>query len=586
MKKWIRLQGLIPFVLIVAAALLFWFLLLGPLVKWTVEKTGTAIVGAEVDLGKADVTLSPLGVTLSRLRVTDPGEPMKNAIEIGRIAFSLDGLNLLRRKIIINEMSAEGIMLGTERKTSGAVVKQKKKEESKEGKKKAFELPSFELPDAKEIVEKERLESIQLAESLPKEITAAEDAWKQKMNGLPDKDRIEDYRNRVEKLKTEKKRGAAALLQAATEAKSLAADIRRDLDQVKRVRNDLSADVTSWKKKIDRAEKAPLEDAKRLRARYGFSPEGLRNMSAMVFGNKIGDLIGTGLRWYGRLQPVLERAARQKGTSEAVKPLRGQGVDVRFRERHPLPDFLIGTIKVSARPKTGFFDGTIRNVTPDQDILGAPLTFVLSGRDMKDIGSLALDGTLNHVVPARPEDRITVRLQGYAIRNATISNSGSLPISLKQASADCVVQARRLPGGISATITAVFRSVDLDTGGTNVRSPLIASIAKTLSGVKDFTLTVLVNGKPNDYDIKISSDLDRILQQAAGRYVKDQGDRLERKLRDQIAEKTSGRISEAKSTLGGLNVLAKDLNARDAALNGLLNEALMTGKTGGIRLPF
>ncbi len=585
MKKWIRWQGLIPFVLFVAAALLFWFLLLGPLVKWAVEKTGTAIVGAEVDLGRADVTLSPLGVTLSRLQVTDPGEPMRNAVEIGRIAFSLDGLDLLRRKIIINEMSAEGIMLGTERKTSGAIVKQKKKEESNEAKKKAFGLPSFELPDVKEIVEKERLESLRLAESLPKEINGAEDVWKRKMSGLPDKDRIVDYRKRVEKLKATKKRGAAELLQAAADAKSLAADIRRDLDRVNSVRNDLSADVVSWKKKIDRAEQAPGEDARRLRVHYGFSPEGLRNMSAMIFGNKIGDWIGSGIRWYGRLQPVLERASGQKGKTETVKPLRGRGVDVRFRERHPLPDFLIRTIKVSARPEAGVFDGTIRNVTPDQDVLGSPITFALSGRDMKNIGSLELDGKLDHVVPARSEDRMTVRLQRYAVRKMILSDSGSLPVTLKTATADCVVQADRRSGGISATITAEFRSVDLDTGGKSAGSPLIASIAKSLSGVKDFTLTAKVNGSPEDYDIKISSDLDRVLQQAAGRFVKDQGDRFERKLEAMIAEKTSGGINEAKASLGGLNALSKDLNTTDSALNGLLNEALKTGKAG-IKLPF
>lgn len=204
---------------------------------------------------------------------------------------------------------------------------------------------------------------------------------------------------------------------------------------------------------------------------------------------------------------------------------------------------------------------------------------------MKDIGSLEIDGKLDHVVPARSDDRMTVRLQRYAVKKVILSDSGSLPVTLKKAMADCVVQADRRSGGISATITAVFRSVDLETDGKNSGSPLVASIAKSLSGVKDFTLTAKVSGTPEDYDVKISSDLDRVLQQAAGRFVKDQGDRFERKLEAMIAEKTSGGINEAKTSLGGLNALSKDLNARDAALNGLLNEALKTGKSG-IKLPF
>ncbi len=46
---------------------------------------------------------------------------MKNAIEAARISMALDSGMLLRRKVIISEMSLDGIQLNTARKTSGAI---------------------------------------------------------------------------------------------------------------------------------------------------------------------------------------------------------------------------------------------------------------------------------------------------------------------------------------------------------------------------------------------------------------------------------------------------------------------------------
>ena len=48
-------------------------------------------------------------------QVTDLQDPSRNSIEIGRVAFSLNGLNLLRRKVIIQEMAADGMRFGTPR---------------------------------------------------------------------------------------------------------------------------------------------------------------------------------------------------------------------------------------------------------------------------------------------------------------------------------------------------------------------------------------------------------------------------------------------------------------------------------------
>ncbi|MCH7616157.1 MAG: AsmA family protein [Nitrospinae bacterium] len=117
----IRWWGLGIFVVLVAAIGLLWLLVVDGLVKAKIEEEGTAAVGAKVELDAADLTLFPTGLTLTRLQVTNPDEPMTNLVEIARLTMNLDGLQLLGRKVIIDEMQVDGVQFGTARATSGAI---------------------------------------------------------------------------------------------------------------------------------------------------------------------------------------------------------------------------------------------------------------------------------------------------------------------------------------------------------------------------------------------------------------------------------------------------------------------------------
>ncbi|MCA9467577.1 MAG: hypothetical protein KC643_19325, partial [Nitrospira sp.] len=75
---------------------------------------------------------------------------------------------------------------------------------------------------------------------------------------------------------------------------------------------------------------------------------------------------------------------------EVQKPLRGKGVDVQFKEAHPLPDFLIRTTTVSVNLKMGDLAGTVRNITTDQPALGHPTTFTFSGEHLTGVKTVSL----------------------------------------------------------------------------------------------------------------------------------------------------------------------------------------------------
>ncbi len=584
MKKWIRWWGLITFVVIAALLTVFWLFFVDGIVRRVVERTGTAIAGAEVDVGRARLALSPFGLSLNGIQVTDPKNPSTNTIEIGRIAFSLDALNLLRRKVIIQEMSAEGVRFGTARKKPGFVAARDEKKPA-EKKPASFALPSFEMPDVKKILETESFGSIKLIDDAKTDIQNRRDGWQKRIAELPNRASMDSYRARIDKLKTSSRSSLQDLAGTAGEAKKIKDDLDRDLDRVRKSREALNTDLSSAKNLVAKAEQAPLDDVRRIRDKYSLSPSGLQNISQALFGAKVTSWFDSGLLWYNRLSPLLSRLSDKKGNVKIVKPVRGKGVDVKFPERNPLPDFLIRTVKASLQPEAGLFTGTIRNITTDQDILGMPLTFQFDGSGMKDVRAITLSGALDHIQPARFNDTINVLANGYRADGMALSSSKELPISLQDGLLDIDVKGLRGAEGLRATLAIKFRSVHIIAGSQEGGGPILTSLRGALSRVSEFSLFADITGEPGIYDVKVSSDLDRVLKDAIGSIVQEQSSRLEKELKTAVQAKTDEKLKELKASLGGLNSIGGNIDSVQNQLNGLLKEA--TQSAGGkIKLPF
>ncbi|MFM8550833.1 MAG: TIGR03545 family protein [Nitrospiraceae bacterium] len=321
-EGWIRWWGLGAFVGLTAAIVLVWIFLVDPFVKRAIEKTGTKLVGAKVELGAAHVTLSPLGLTLSRLQVTNPDEPMTNAVEVGRIAMSLDGLNLLRRKVIVEEMAVEGLRFAQPRQTSGAVAPSR--EPGAVAKPPAkLPLPSFEVPYIKTVMAGADLQSVKLAESLQADIKTEQENWKKRLAELPDTNKLNEYKARLDKVTSSAKGGLGGILGATGEVAAIRKDLEADIERIKSAKTDFDRQLTALKQRVDQVSKAPQEDIRRLQEKYSLSPQGLANMSGMLLGGQGGEWVRKGLTWYGKLQPMLAQAQAQPKGAEVVMRLRG-----------------------------------------------------------------------------------------------------------------------------------------------------------------------------------------------------------------------------------------------------------------------
>ena len=549
MAKWIRWWGLGAFMVVAVLAGCVWVFLVDGWVEGMIEDAGTAAVGAKVELDGADLSRFPAGLTLTRLQITNPRKPLTNVVEVARVAMGLDGLNLLRRKVIVEEMALDGVRLGTTREVSGAIHDtQPGPDSEKDAGMFSISLPSREVPDVKKILEQEDLETIRLIETLKADIKQEKEAWETRLKELPGKAQLAEYKERVKNLKKAAKGGLEGVLGGVGEVQTLKQDIEQEIQSLKDARKEFEEKVALLRTRLEQVKTAPKRDIQRLKAKYNLSPQGLANMSQSLLGDEIGSMVRQGVEWYERAKPFLEGAqALQGGESgpEVKKPLRGKGVDVHFHEENPLPEFLIKVTKASVRIDVGDLSGIVHNITNDQPTLGQPMTFTFSGEQLKGVQSVTLEGALNHVVPALSHDRLSAQAKGYQIAEVVLSKDKSWPVTLTSGLADVKVKAEVKGPQLRAQGVAGLQNLDISAGTPGDTNPLTASLSSAVQDISQVSLEANLKGTLDHYDMALSSDLDRILQNAAGKMVNDLAAKFGADLQTAISAKIAEQIGRA-----------------------------------------
>ncbi|MBI5135858.1 MAG: TIGR03545 family protein [Nitrospirae bacterium] len=560
--RFIRWRGLAAFVVLVTALTLGWLLLVDRMVKAGFEAAGTRAVGARVDVGGADLSLFPAGLTLTRIQVTDPDAPMTNAVEIARVAMTMDGALLLRRKVIVEEMAVEGVRLHTPRSRSGAIHKAPKP--AREADHALFGLA---LPDPDALLREARLEALQAADALKADLAAFRASWEKQIAELPDDDDLKAYRERIKALQQARKGGIGAVLGAVKEVKALQDDIRADAKAVRDARQRFHAELAQLQARRKALQDAPAAEARRLVTRFAHDAGLEGTLTTLAFTERVSGWVTTTHGWYQRLRPYIDRARAVHDADGA--PARGTGQDIRFPETHPLPDLLVRRASVSVQLAAGDLAGTVTNLTPDPSTLGRPLVFRFTGDRLRGIDRVAVEGTLDHVRPDAPRDRLAITVNGYRADGLALVPGGPLPLTLARGRVDLAVHATVAGGDrLAGRLALGLRDARLEAEG----SP---AVARALQGVKAVNAQATLGGTLAHPTVDVSTNLDDLLRAAAAEVARQRLETLEADVRQRLAQRLRERLGDADP-----DGLAKAIGDHLAARAGGLDEILAGVLTG------
>lgn len=578
--RWVRWWGISAFIAVCAVIIVFWYLLAGLLVKYGIEKAGTRIVGAKVELKKADLSLFPLGLTLTGLQVTNPEKPMTNAFEAGRISFGIDGIHLLRKKYIIEEMAVEGVRLNTPRKRSGALLWKKI---AGKGEREAQGPITFQVPDLKEVLSKEQITSVRTITALSENIEKDRELFKKQFEALPGKKKFDEYEARVDKLKKSGKTIGGAL-GGASEVLALQKDIQADMDRIASFRAGLEKQIVFYQNKAGEAAKEPFEDIKRIKEKY-LSAGGIANLSRYFIGGWVIDSVDNALNWRARVDKIVNAVKPQDGV-EVKKPLRGKGVYVLYPEQAPLPGLLIKRTAVSLSIPSGDIKGTVTDITDDQRVLGRPLRFALSGGRLKGLDAASFAGEISRVIPLRPKDVLDISVSGYRVKDFTLTENEWFNAVIKEGLSDFKAHGEIDAGAFKAGIETSVRSALLSATAQDVKNPAMAAAVSALSGVKGFNLRADVTGTVQRYAVDISSDIDRVFKDALGKTFTEKAEQFEAGLKKEVLQKTEKPLQDLNRNLGEFVNMDGELKKLTGMYEGLLKDLAGAGLRGIPKLPF
>ncbi len=140
-------------------------------------------------------------------------------------------------------------------------------------------------------------------------------------------------------------------------------------------------------------------------------------------------------------------------------------------------------------------------------------------------------------------------------------------------------------GSFDVEFAAEYKDALFSTVTKKGSSTLTLALASVLSDVKRFKLKGKVSGKRDDYKLKLSSDLDKVLKSAVGRMLKKESDRFVSDLKKAINSEVKAPLRKLKAEAAKLGNIDKELSSKLKVLKDQLKNSRKL-KPKGLKLPF
>ncbi len=557
-----RWSGLLAFIVISALITVTGMFLLEPFVKNQLASYLSEKNGATVDIGDVRINYWPLQMTIRQIEIGDSQNLNLNAVQIERVNFQLSVDDLLLKKLIVDDMSVDNVQLETQRAYPARIIRtdvtkteQKKTEE--ESQDDSFSISDIDLPDVKDVLKAEPLESTKVFESLQKDIESTQSNWRKIKQDIGDQQRWDEYDQRYAKIKQGFKGNTKEKLQALKEARQLIQDLKKEKVRIQQARRQFNEDYDRLNNEFKQARQAPSKDVQRIRQKYKLDNLNADNISQLLLGEKATAYIQLARRWYKKIQPYME-------TEDDVKDVqheRSRGRDIRFTEYNPQPDVLIKHVSISARLPRGDFKGEINNISSNQRINRKPMTFVLSGQKMRKRKAEEIKGEFNFIDPENKFVQVDYQLQAAQLDKLVLSRSSKLPLSINKGLLNMKMDARLADGRLKGQALMDFQQVVFSSGKQT--GGMAAMLADSFRNIKQFNVDVRFVGALDTLQLKLKSDLDNQVGAQFKAQLKQKSREFEQQLQARINNKFKAPLAKLETQRQKLNQFKSDLDKKE-----------------------
>jgi uncharacterized protein (TIGR03545 family) len=513
-----RWSAVIPTGILVVTGILATFFFLDGAVKRAVEKAGTTLNGAQVNLNKASVSLLRLSATLHGLQVTDADAPMTNSIEIDRLVFHLEPKPLFWKKIIIHDASLHGIRTNTPRRVSGALPVKAQKEPEKPGltqKAVSFAWGNLkEQYDPKKIVQLENLASYRKIQEEKTRLESLGKTGEARLDTINAEGLAQDIRAFSNRAKEEK----ISSLDDFKKAKDLLKDGKNLKERVGEAQKTLGDVQGALKTEMGQA-KQSLEEIKYLKKqdvdgfvrqlKTSFSAEGLtRGLIGPQWTKKIQQALNT----LGKIRSLLP----QKEDEEKSPPPTRLGRTIPFPFHRSWPTFHLK--KAALDGTTGGYDprgdgpvqyrGVLSHLSSAPSLVGEPMGLTLSGAQERGTKKLDLIVELDYREKIHGE-KVLFTYKGIPLANTDLGKIEA-PLTIQSGLGAMTVDIKTRAGDVTGALAFSADPATLAYSLTpeQRKNKLLNTLQNIFSPLKRLDVTVHLSGALMSPTLKIESSVD------------------------------------------------------------------------------
>lgn len=534
-------------------------------VRWAVERGGTTVVGARVDLASAELGLLDGVVTLGDLQVTDPASPMTNLVQVEEIVLDVGLLPALQRKVVIDTVAARGIRFGTPRATSGALPERAEDAAGTarliEDFKRQVKVPPLDLSTLTQSVNVDAINADSLATlRAARHARAYADTARDKLladlaaaDPRPAIDSAEALARRLANADI-RTLGLAGARQAVTDVRRTLRNLEQIDDRLRTFESEVRGNAAGLQQRLEAIPAARVEDYAYARSLLRLPSFDVPSVGPQLFSELIADRLAGVLYWADRVEQYIPPGLERK-LQPGPKRVRASGTDVIFPLETVYPNFLMRLAELSLTlggtgASAGNYEATIAGLTSQPAVYGAPTTFAVSRSEgQRGPTDIRIVGMLDHRrAPVR--DTLGARLAGITLPNFPLGGLGG---TLQLGTGLSQLQLQRTGDSLSGTWT--WRAPNVRWQRDSVRAqPANARMAavedalwRAMARIDSVEIVAVLGGTMRNPRLGVRTNVATAVGNALRDQLGDEVRRAEAQVRERVNALVDERVAEARA---------------------------------------
>ncbi|MDR1388376.1 MAG: hypothetical protein LBJ31_00170 [Treponema sp.] len=372
---------------VICGAVFFFTVMLDPLLSRFIKQGLEEVFEAKCDVRGFHLGLLRFRVGIASLTVADRDEPMKNLFETGRVEIRLRPQAVLRGKIYIEELRADGLAFGTGRKTSGALARFAARIAARKAAPPAPPLVDLSKFDAMGLLntEYDKLQSPKTYDEAAKAYAEAKNRWEAQYKSANAK--VSELKTQGQALvntRTADLKTPQEIAAFVTQARTMINSVEGAKKEVDTIVNGIQGDLTTARDLEQKARDAFEADINHLKdyldlssgsAFHALEPFILAMLSDQVIG-----YINYGKRGMEALEKIKALQAMIPKSEPKPETITFKGRDVHF-PTPSYPAFFLGVAASDFTVKNWNYGFELRSVSSSPDISNRPTELLLGAAE-------------------------------------------------------------------------------------------------------------------------------------------------------------------------------------------------------------